>query len=462
MSRSLARWLAALLALALLATACGDDDDGGDASGGDTTEQPEGGDDPGGDGDGGDAEEIDYEAVGLWDDGPCDESLEPLHVGLITTFESPVVSLGDQATALEASAEAFNARGGANGACIEVTTCDDGANLDQAVACAREMEEAGVHATINDQSTAGQAEVAEAMAAAGIPRVAGNVTNFDWGDTNAYPMDASGTGSTFMMPKALIDAGVTEIGAIRVDSAGAGALLGLIEGVYEGQATFPVDIPVPAGTTDFSQFILAVQDAGAGGAFLAIGEQEAVQVVRAAQQLGSDVQLGVTLGTFSHGAVTDFGDYAENMAFTWSFPPATADLPVYEVLRADMEASGEEALKIENLKASPMRSWIGLYGLLYILRESGTTEFSGENITKLLKETEPVPMLGMFGDEEWVPDTTREGLFQRSGMDHWATYEWDPEAEAPGDLEGNWVELGTVDFSEVLCGSVLGAPEPCS
>ena len=137
MSRSLARWLAALLALALLATACGDDDDGGDASGDDTTEQSEGGDDSGDDGDGGDAEEIDYEALGLWDDGPCDESLEPLHVGLITTFESPVVSLGDQATALEASAEAFNARGGANGACIEVTTCDDGANLDQAVACAR-------------------------------------------------------------------------------------------------------------------------------------------------------------------------------------------------------------------------------------------------------------------------------------------------------------------------------------
>jgi ABC-type branched-subunit amino acid transport system substrate-binding protein len=451
MSKSLTRVLAVLAALALVMGACGDDDT--DESGG---EGPSG-ETGGGDGDG-DAAEIDYEAIGLWDDGPCDESLDPLMVGLITTFESAVVSLGDQALALEAAAEAFNARGGANGACIEVVTCDDGANLDQAVGCAREMEESGVHATINDQSTAGQAEVSAAMAESGIPRVAGNVTNLDWDDTNAYPMDASGTGSTFMMPKALIDAGVTEIGAIRVSSPGAGALLGLLEGVYEGEATFEADVPVAEGTTDFSQFILAVEDEGAEGAILAIGEQEAVQVVRAAQQLGSDLALGVTLGTFSHSAVSELGDYAENMAFTWSFPPATSDLPVYEALRADFEASGEEALAVENLKASPMRSWIGLYGLLYLIRDAGMTEFSGEAIATMLQEAEPVPMLGIFGDQDWDPNVTHEGLFQRYGTTHWATYEWDPDADAVGDLEGNWVEIGTANFDEVLCGSPIGGP----
>ena len=108
MSKTIARVLAVLLALTLVAAACsGDDDDGG----GDTT------DDTGGD----TGEAIDYEAIGLWDDGPCDAALDPLSIGLMTTFESPVVSLGDQALALEAAAEAFNARGGANGACIEVT-----------------------------------------------------------------------------------------------------------------------------------------------------------------------------------------------------------------------------------------------------------------------------------------------------------------------------------------------------
>jgi len=126
--------VAALLALALLAAACGGDDSGGGDGSGD-----------GGDGGGDEAAavEVDYEAIGLWDDGPCDEAMEPLKIGLMTVFESPVLSLEDQAIALEASAEAFNARGGANGACIEVTTCDDGGNVDQAVACVREIDDAG-------------------------------------------------------------------------------------------------------------------------------------------------------------------------------------------------------------------------------------------------------------------------------------------------------------------------------
>ena len=109
----------------------------------------------------GGAEEIDYEALGLWDDGPCDEAKPPLKIGLMTVFESPVVSLEDQAIALEVAAEAFNERGGANGGCIEVHTCDDGANVDQAVACVREIDDAGVVATVNDQGTAGQAEVSD-------------------------------------------------------------------------------------------------------------------------------------------------------------------------------------------------------------------------------------------------------------------------------------------------------------
>ena len=47
------------------------------------------------------AEKIDYQAIGLWDDGPCDPAKPPLKLGLMTVFESPVLSLKEQATALE-------------------------------------------------------------------------------------------------------------------------------------------------------------------------------------------------------------------------------------------------------------------------------------------------------------------------------------------------------------------------
>jgi ABC-type branched-subunit amino acid transport system substrate-binding protein len=443
MSKSWMRALAVLLSLTFVAAACGGDDS--DDAGGDTD---------------GERSEIDYTAIGLWDDGPCDAEKPPLKLGLMTVFESPVLSLEDQALALEASAEAFNERGGANGSCIEVVTCDDGANPEKAIGCVRELDDAGVVATVNDQGTVAQAEVSAAMKAAGIPRVASNVSPSDWGDPNAYPLDASGTGVTFMLPQGLIDEGVTKQGIVRVDLAGAAALVGLISGVYaDDGATFPLDVPVPGGTTDFTQFILAGDEAGVGGLDLALGEQEAIQVVKAGAQLGTDLLIGASLGTFSHAAVTDLGDFAEQMVFVGSLPPATFDLPVYEALRDDLGRSGEEALEAVNLKTSPMRSWIGLYALLRMIRDANMTEFSGEGITAMLAAAKDVPMLDIFGGENWTPNLERAGIFKRAGTNRWTAWRWDSGTQ--GEFDGNFIEKSEINFDEVLCGSPLGNPAPC-
>lgn len=446
MSRSMTRWVAVLMSLTTVAVACSDKKT--DTGSGGTVTTPT-------------ATAIDYTAIGLWDDGPCDTAKKPLVVGLMTVFESPVISLKDQATALEASATAFNKRGGANGSCIEVHVCDDGANPDKAVACVREIDQAGVVATINDQGTAAQGDVSKAMAEAKIPRIASNVANDDWGDPNAYPTDASGTGVTFLLPQALVDADAPDIGLIRVDLAGASALKGILEGIYQGKATFPADIPVPGGTTDFSQFILGAQEAGANGVTLALGEQEAIQVVRAGQQLGTELKIGASLGTFSHATVTDLGDFARQMSFLWSFAPATTELPVYAALRADLAASGEDALQPKNLKASPMRSWIGLYATLKMIRDSGMKDFTRDGMTAMLQAAKDVPMLDMFGGENWTPNLDHKGIFSRAGMNHWATYTWDPAAKAPDGLTGNFVENSQFSFDKVLCGSPFGGPTPC-
>ena len=460
MSKKTLRVLAVFVPLALLTVACTEDEEPTDATG--TTEAS-------GAGDGStdpttapaEEVEIDYEAIGLWDDGPCDAALEPLVIGLMTVFESPVISLGDQALALEAAAEAFNQRGGANGACLEVHTCDDGADPGRSVECVREIVDAGVMVTVNDQGTQGQAEVNAAMLDAGIPRVGALISPDDWAAPNMYTLDAGGTGVAFILPQALIDAGATSLGSIRVDFASASALNGLLAGIYEGDATFDFDAPVSTGTTDYSQYILAAEDAEADGAVLALGENEAIQVVRAGQQLDTAVLMGASLGSFTHSQIAELGDFADRMVFAGSYPPATADVPVYAALRDDLAASGEDALQPANLKASPMRSWIGLYALLHVLRDTGMTEFTSAAITQALDQAVDVPMLGMFGGEDWTPALEHEGLLTRSGLDSWASYRWDPAAEAPDGLEGNFVQTSEIDFSAVLCGSPLGAPEPC-
>ncbi len=406
------------------------------------------------------AQKIDYKALGLWDDGPCDTSKPPLKIGLMTTFTSPVISLKDQADALQASAKAFNARGGANGSCIQVTACDDGAQTDQAVACVRTEDQAGVVATVNDQGTAGQAEVSAAMQKAGIPRVASNVTQDDWGDQNAYPTDTSGTGVTFLLPSALIANNVKKIGMIRVDLAAASQLKPLISQLYaKDNATFPYDTPVPGGTTDYSQFILGAQNAGVGGVFLAVGDQDAVQTVKAAQQLSSTLLIGASLGSFSQKDVAALGNEGKQMEFMWSYPPATdTTVPVYAAMRADLAASGEQSLQPENLKASPIRSWIGLYALLEMIRSAHMTTFTRSGITAMLKSAKDVPMLGMFGGENWTPNLNHQGVFKRAGMNHWEVYKWDPSASSPTGTKGNFAPVAAVSWDKTVCGSAFGAP----
>ena len=435
--------MAVLTALAVVATGCGG-----------------GGDDKVGASDTTVAKAVDYAALGLWDDGPCDKAKEPLRIGFIATLESSVISLKSFGTVLQASAAGFNKRGGANGACIDVVICDDKGTVDEALNCVRQLDEAGVVATVNDQGTAGAGEVAAAMTDAGIPRVATNVTNADWGDSNAYPTDAGGVGATFLIPQGLLEAGSKKIALVRVDLAQASALKGFLETIYDDDdVSFVADIPVPAGTTDYTQFILAAQEANADGVALSLGPQEAAQVVQAAGQMASDLPLAVG---FPHSKMTTLGDVADNIVMVSPFPPATSlDVPVYEALRADLAAANDPKLAPENVEGFALRGWIGLYALLRMIRAAGLTEFSGEAITSMLQSARDVPMLGIFGDENWTPNANHPGVFQRAGTNHWAVYRWDPHAKAPGDLEGNFVKTSEFSFDETLCGSPLGGPKPC-
>ena len=70
-------------------------------------------------------------------------------------------------------------------------------------------------------------------------------------------------------------------------------------------------------------------------------------------------------------------------------------------------------------------------------------------------------MLGIFGDATWTPDLDHPGIWSRAGIDRYSVYRFDPDAEAPDGLEGNFVEVGELSFDEVLCGSPFGGPEPC-
>jgi ABC-type branched-subunit amino acid transport system substrate-binding protein len=303
--------------------------------------------------------------------------------------------------------------------------------------------------------------VAAILRDASIPRIGGNVGPPDWDDQNAYPFNSAGLGNLFLEPKALIDAGATRIALVRIETPGTGSLAATFQATY-AEAEIVADIPLTAGTTDFTQFIQTAEDAGAEGIALAVGEQEALQIVRAAEQLGSDLLISTGIASFTHETISGLGPIAEQIIFVASYPPHTADLPVYEALRSDLAASGEERFEPQNMRQTALQSWMALYATIKMIRDAGLTDFTAPNMKAMVEAAADVPMLGMFGDENWTPDTDHQGLYVRSGMDFLASYRWDPEAAAVDGLVGNWVEFQVYNFSEVVCGSVVGAPaETC-
>ena len=77
----------------------------------------------------------------------------------------------------------------------------------------------------------------------------------------------------------------------------------------------------------------------------------------------------------------------------------------------------------------------------------------------MLEQAKDVPMLGMFGDENWTPNLDHPGLFKRAGINHWATYKWDPDGRRRRTgSRATSCEASEISFDEVLCGSPFGAP----
>jgi ABC-type branched-subunit amino acid transport system substrate-binding protein len=447
------QWLriaAVFAVLALIAAGCGDDDDGGTggAAGG------SGGDDA--------------EPSGLLaDDGPCDTSLDPYPVGITTVFESPVLSLVDQVTALEASVDAFNSRGGIGGHCMDLTTCDSGADPNKEVDCARQFVDDGVVATLNDTTSFNPQGVIDVLEPAGLPRIGISPAVEELSSPVTYAIGAGGTGTTFMMLPPLLRAGMKKIAVIHVDTPTIAALFSAMQPMLDASgAELVAKIPVPAGTTDFQQFILAAEDAGAEGVMLPLGENEAVQVLQAAQQLGSELTYSASLGTFGQADVQEFGDFADQLVLNAELPPVTGDQERWPILAdviADLSASGEPELQGDQIKSSPFRSWVAVYSLVKIIEDFGDPDdISREAITAAFDAATDVDHFNLI--PPWTPSASvaGPGPFSRVSQPWYyeVTFDTDTgEFVVADDLMNVVLELGgQTDYEQPPASSSAGEP----
>jgi ABC-type branched-subunit amino acid transport system substrate-binding protein len=340
--------------------------------------------------------------------GACDKSKTPVELGITTVFESPVLTLVDQVDAAKAAVVAFNKNyKGVGGHCVHLTTCDDKADTNQAIDCARRFAASNIVATINDTTAFGTGDVAKIFEDAKLSRVGDSPGTQDLASPVAYAIGAGGTGTTFMMVPPLLQTGHKKIYMIGVDSPQITSIPPLIDPMIKSYgAKFLGYSTVPAGTTDFQQFIHAAEDAGADGVILPLGDNEATQVLQAAQQLGTKLDFSGSLGTFGLADIKKFGKFAKQIHFNAELPPITGSVsqwPILPTVIRDLAASGDKALQRDTIKSSPFRSWVAMYHFKTIMEKFGDpNNITRESVTAAMNKATNVDTFGLM--PPWTPN----------------------------------------------------------
>ncbi|HEX5588216.1 MAG TPA: ABC transporter substrate-binding protein [Acidimicrobiia bacterium] len=355
-------------------------------------------------------------------EGPCDKKLSTVPATGIIVGATPSLDLKDQADALLTAAKVFNKKyNGIGGHCFDVKWCDTKFDPNVGADCARKVAASNDIATLSDTDGGpGEADIISITKDAGIPRVGVSPGTGELGASNSYIIGAGGAGTTFMMVPPLTKDGFKKIYMIGVDSPQIDALKGIMGTMAKAYGAEIVGLSkVTAGTTDYQQFVLAAQDAGADSVILPLGDNEANQVLQAAQQLGSKLEFSVSLGTFGREDIKKLGSFAKQMHFNAEIPPATASTKTWPVLKnitADLASDGSKENQKERLKTSPVRSWIALWHLKTIMENSGSdlNNMTRESVTAAMNAATDVDTFGLI--PPWTPNKPSNilgGVFSR-------------------------------------------------
>lgn len=351
--RGLGMRAAALAVLLALAASCGSDD-------GDSNSQPDVADPP--------AEEPAEPAEEPADepaepadepadepaepaDEPADEPAEPIKVMAIAPTDTEQVNVPEPLIATQAAANRINSEGGINGRMIEVITCNDRNDPNEAGNCARQAVDEGVIAVNGTFSLAGGSRIIPVLEEAGIAYISPSLLSAeDMTSTISFPVSGSIPADYSGVGKLLAQMGATEVQALRLDVEAAAAAEGLIGlGLSTAGLQLAGSVLVPLGTVDLAPQAQAARSGG-DGIGLVVEEETATLFLQAAIDAGIDFEEELrVVGSASNvppSTIERFGDRIDGVGYVSPFPGLDHDDPLFQQAIADMQAIDDD-VKLE-------------------------------------------------------------------------------------------------------------------
>jgi ABC-type branched-subunit amino acid transport system substrate-binding protein len=254
---------------------------------------------------------------------------DPIKIFVYGPFEAKGFSLPGLKTGPEAAVKKVNDAGGINGRKLELLSCNDGNDPNQAAGCARQAVQDKAVAVVGGLTTF-EAQITPILERAGIPVVGANPLT-DFTSKAYFPLSGGGASSFFGLAKALVANPKCDkkVGVVIEDYAateGAAALVQL--GVVASGGTFTGTSKAPQGARDFAPAVAAAAaKAGCLGFFS--GPQTAPQIVTAMKQSGKVTVIG-SIDSAVAPALAVLGKDADGIVVTTNFLPSTDSSPAVQ------------------------------------------------------------------------------------------------------------------------------------
>ena len=236
-------------------------------------------------------------------------------VGMITALTGPIASNPGIKDTLLAAVAAFNKRGGVGTthAKMQADVCDSHGDANGEVACARQMVDDGVVATLDDLTYNNPAGVVDILQGAGIPRI--GIGGTDVSEFHRVSRIRSRPGSS--RRTSVPQSGSSRTATRRSASCGpTRPPVRRSEGFLTPMFTavgidISCDVAVATGATDYAPYIAQVQQENPDAVLISHSDSVTTQLIGAMAQLNAKIPLGGAPGSFTIETLRKYKDHHE-------------------------------------------------------------------------------------------------------------------------------------------------------
>lgn len=333
---------------------------------------------------------------------------EPLKVIVIGSLESSSLSVPQTLSGVQAAAAAINQGGGIGGRQVEVLSCNDKNDPNEAAKCAREAVDEEVIAVVGSVTRHGAA-ILPVLEAAGIADVGnGAISPPDYQNPVSFPL-SGGTLATYRADGLALaqNAGVKQMNLIAHEAESARTGAGYIGDGFTGAGgTVGSTTIVPLNAADLAPQVAAAAQ-GAESLGVALSPSQMGQFLAEVQRQGIKIPVATIDSALPDSLLASLGPAAEGLWITAEVPPVTADLPYLRDFETQMKATAPDASR----DSLSLRGW-GSMNLLAEVLEGATGDITAETTLNTLRGVKGLDFLWLqdFSAEPANPQPGRERI----------------------------------------------------